>query len=99
MHYIIEFSYVLPNISALYTQSGWYRQTPLPQRLCTRWDAQVVEDEEHFLFHCPQYHQLRQTICEGLLADIVDIKSLFDSDTAIKKLSRYIVDSLKLGRH
>ena len=62
-------------------------------------DAQVVENEEHFLFNCPQYHQLRQTICEGLLADNVEIKSLFDSDTAIKKLTRYIFDSLKLRNH
>ena len=80
-------------------ETGRNKQTPLPQRLCTRCDAQVMEDEEHFLFHCPQYHQLRQTICEGLLADDVDMKSLFDSDTAIKKLSRYIVDSLKLRRN
>ena len=74
-----------------------YRQTPLPQRLCTRCDAQVVEDEEHFLFHCPQYHQLRQTICEGLLADNVDMKSLFDSDTAIKNFPDIFLIALNWG--
>ena len=38
----------------------------LEQRLCVPCDLGVVEDEFHFMFYCPCYHELRMSLFETI---------------------------------
>ena len=42
------------------------RKTPVPQRICKLCQIDQVEDEEHFIIHCPYYHNERKTLYEQL---------------------------------
>ena len=73
-------------------ETGRYRQTPVPQRLCKQCDLNAVEHEQHFLFQCPRY----DTIRHNRMGELDDIDSCFRSDTSIRNLSLNILDCLKL---
>ena len=73
-------------------ETGRYRQTPVPQRLCKQCDLNAVEHEQHFLFQCPRYDIIRH----NRMGELDDIDSCFRSDTSIRNLSLYILDCLKL---
>ena len=45
---------------------GRYKGIPEEQRLCVLCDLNVVEDEYHFLFHCPVYCELRNCLFEKI---------------------------------
>ena len=36
-------------------ETGRFRKTPLPERLCGQCNNQSIEDEKHFLLHCNAY--------------------------------------------
>ncbi len=40
---------------------GRYRQKPLADSLC-QFCVNEIEDEKHFIFSCPQYEDLRESI-------------------------------------
>ena len=51
--YLAQFrSGILP----LRVETGRFRNEPLSLRKCTFYDQESVEDEFHFIFHCPKYN-------------------------------------------
>ena len=48
----------------LAVEVGRYKSIPEEDRLCTICDLGVVEDEFHFVFHCPLYDSLRNVLFE-----------------------------------
>ncbi len=62
---------------------GRYRQKPLPDRLC-QFCVNEMEDEKHFIFICPQYEDLRESIraigkAENITEDTVLLNYLMNS--------------------
>ena len=45
--------------SKLNIESGRYRNIERSERICTLCNANVIEDEYHFIIECPQYKDLR----------------------------------------
>ena len=50
----------------LAVEVGRYTGIPEEQRLCVVCDLGVVEDEFHFMFHCPLYNNLRLSLFEKM---------------------------------
>ena len=50
----------------LAVEVGRYTGIPEEQRLCVVCDLGVVEDEFHFMFHCPMYNNLRLSLFEKM---------------------------------
>lgn len=46
---------------------GRFKGIPEHLRLCEFCDLQVVEDEFHFVFYCPLYCDLRNSLFESIL--------------------------------
>ena len=51
-------------ILSIEVEVGLYRQTPLADRLC-QFCVNEIEGEKHFIFICPQYEDLRESIRES----------------------------------
>jgi hypothetical protein len=49
-------------ILPLKIETGRYTGMPVEQRLCQLCDLGEIENERHFLFHCPLYSDLRNTV-------------------------------------
>ena len=71
-------------ILPLHLETGRYRGTPEEERVCVYCNMDI-ENEFHFLFYCPLYHELRSRLfdkCENLdllwLNDADRLKWLFD---------------------
>ena len=45
---------------------GRFRGLPEEERLCLLCDLGVIEDEFHFIFHCPLYNDLRCILFERI---------------------------------
>ena len=50
----------------LAVEVGRFRGTPVEERLCLLCDLGIVEDELHFVFHCPLYGELRNILFEKI---------------------------------
>ena len=50
----------------LAVEVGRYTGIPEEQRLCVLCDLGVVEDEIHFVFHCPLYNDVRKYLFEKM---------------------------------
>ena len=62
---------------------GRYRQKPLADSLC-QFCVNEIEDEKHFIFSCPQYEDLRESIraigkAENITEDTVLLNFLMNS--------------------
>ena len=75
----------------------------IPQRYCIfctqNHNTNTVEDEEHVLFHCPEYDTCRQEYPDLLLGNM-SIKNISDSDnqeTIAKLLWKIRMTRIKLG--
>ena len=56
----------------LNVETGRYAKPPLPlhERICTLCDKMHIEDEKHFLMHCPLYSDIREELFERVLEKI-----------------------------
>ena len=51
-------------ILPLRVETGRFKNEPLSERKCTFCDQESVEDEFHFILHCPKYNIERQNLLE-----------------------------------
>ena len=63
-------------ILPLHIETGRFRAIDPENRLCSVCDTQQVEDEIHFLFHCPLYNQQRVLWLNKLKSEVVDFDTL-----------------------
>jgi hypothetical protein len=79
---------------SLNIETGRYNSTPREQRLC-KFCPSSVEDEKHFILHCPKYQNIRNsynTLFQGirtdddLIREILDPKDLFKTKQICKFL-------------
>ena len=56
-------------ILPLSIETGRYTDVPVDYRLCVFCQSNCVEDEEHFLFTCTQYNDIRLDLWEKVLPD------------------------------
>ena len=55
--------------------TGKWSKIPLEQRLCTLCDKQEVESEIHFIFDCPYYKHLRETMIQNMKEDNINFNN------------------------
>jgi hypothetical protein len=79
---------------SLNIETGRYNSTPCEQRLCT-FCLSLVEDEKHFILHCPKYQNIRNSYNtlfqsirtdDDLIREILDPKDLFKTKEICKFL-------------
>ena len=68
-------------ILPLRIETGRYVGEKPNERLCKICDSQQIEDETHFLLHCPFYSVLRNTLFSSL--EHADLDQLSDTDKTI----------------
>jgi hypothetical protein len=75
----------------LRVETGRYNNTPYAHRVCTRCDEDLVEDEQHVLFECHSFADLRDTTFTNLYNDIAfgDVRALMCTAN-YRDLARYI---------
>ena len=79
---------------SLNIETGRYNSTPREQHLC-KFCPSSVEDEKHFILHCPKYQNIRNsynTLFQSIITDddlirgILDPKDLFKTKQICKFL-------------
>ena len=53
-------------ILPLTVEVGRFNSVPEDERLCTLCNLNVIEDELHFVFHCPLYDEARQFLFQKM---------------------------------
>lgn len=82
----------------LHIETGRYVSRPVEQRLCRNCELGAIENELHFIFHCPKYNDIRD-IYIGPNADNSDIDNLFDifsNYNRTRQLANYITKAMLL---
>ena len=80
----------------LHIETGRFNDTPVHERICKLCDSNMVEDEKHFILHCPKYTLLiypKQTNFQPCLQIIADslqssLKTLINLDLILLMLAR-----------
>ena len=49
-------------ILPLKIETGRYDNTPVDERICVQCESEAVENEQHFVLHCPKYVNLREVL-------------------------------------
>jgi hypothetical protein len=68
------------SVHSLNIETGRYNSTPREQRLC-KFCPSSVEDEKHFILHCPKYQNIRNsynTLFQSIRTDDDFIREIFD---------------------
>ena len=80
-------------ILPLRVETGRFKNEPLSERKCMFCDQESVEDEFHFILHCPKYNIERQNLLEIYLSNLVGdnvakLNALMQQ--AVRPLAKYI---------
>ena len=68
-------------------ETGRYNQTPRNDRFCHDCNSGIIEDEFHFLFHCPKYSFPREKFYNQIQQDFVYFNQLSYRDLVIKLMN------------
>ena len=80
----------------LMIEKGRYINKPRDERLCINCTNNVVENEPHFVFHCPKYEDLRDYIFyDSGRTDIENFKVIFSEKQKTKQLAEFIIEAFK----
>lgn len=75
-------------------ETGRFNNIPVDNRLCEFCSLRQVEDESHFMFHCPFYDQLRKSfipeVCDVNMSDQDKWTFIFEHRKIIKVTAVYI---------
>lgn len=69
---------------------GRFKGTPAYLRLCEFCDLQVVEDEFHFVFYCPLYCDLRNSLFESIQLKNPDIFWKYEGEILCWLFENYV---------
>ena len=91
-------------ILPLRIETGRYVGEKPNERLCKICDSQQIEDETHFLLHCPFYSVLRNTLFSSV--EHADLDQLSDTDKTIvlminspRQTANYLVGAYEKLKH
>ena len=73
----------------LMTEIGRYNQTTKDNRHCPFCGCIVIEDDFHFLFHCPTCSMITQLPINGLIDELMNYSNYFINIQFIKYISAY----------
>ena len=68
-------------------ETGRYNQTSRNDRLCPICNSGIIEDEFHFLFHCPKYSIPREKFYNQIQQNFVDFNQLSYTELIIKLMN------------
>ena len=71
----------------LMTETGRYNQTSRNDRFCPVCNSGMIEDEFHFLFHCPKYSILKGKFYNQIRQTFVDVNQLSYTELIIKLMN------------
>ena len=71
----------------LMIETGRYNQTSRNDRLCPICNSGIIEDEFHFLFHCPKYSIPREKFYDQIQQNFVDFDQLSYTELIIKLMN------------
>ena len=71
----------------LLIETGRCNQTPCNDRFCPDCNSGIIEDEFHFLFHCPKYSIPREKFYNQIQQDFVYFNQLSYADLMIKSMN------------
>ena len=71
----------------LMIETGRYNQTSRNDRLCPICNSGIIEDEFHFLFHCPKYSIPREKFYNQIQQNFVDFNQLSYTELIIKLMN------------
>ena len=87
----------------LMIETGRYNQTSHNDRFCPICNSGIIEDEFHFLFHCPKYSIPREKFYNQIQQNFVDFNQLSYTELIIKLMNsqNFSINShlLKLSHH
>ena len=72
------------NNHKLMIETGKYNQTPHNDRFCAVCNSGIIEDEFHFLLHCPKYSIPSEKFYNQIQHNFVDFNQLFCTELIIK---------------
>ncbi|CAG2208135.1 unnamed protein product [Mytilus edulis] len=75
-------------------EKGRVRNIPVERRTCKMCDTNSVEDEIHFLIHCPKYTEKRNKLFENICVTFRNISGLSDTDKLCELLSNHKLSKL-----
>ena len=65
-------------------ETGRYNQTSRNDRFCPIYNSGIIEEEFHFLFHCPKYSIPREKFHNQIERNLVDFNQLPYKELIIK---------------
>ena len=68
-------------------ETGRYNQTSRNDRFCPICNSGIIEDEFHFLFHCPKYSIPREKFYNQIQRNLVDLNQLSYTELIIKLMN------------
>ena len=71
----------------LMIETGRYNQTSRNDRFCPICNSGIIEDEFHFLFHCPKYSIPREKFYNQIQQNFVDFNQLSYTELIIKLMN------------
>ena len=71
----------------LMIETGRYNQTSRNDRFCPICNSGIIEDEFHFLFHCPKYSIPREKFYNQIQHNFVDFNQLSYTELIIKLMN------------
>ena len=71
----------------LMIETGRYDKTPHNDRFCPVCNSGIIEDEFHFLFHCPKYSIPREKFYNQIQQNFVDFNQLSYTELIIKLMN------------
>ena len=94
-------------ILPLYIETGRYQATPEENRICTMCSLGEVESEAHFLFYCPFYDDLRESIfykmfdkCPEVIWERDEFRMKWLFEEGVSEISNFIRKAwIKRRRH
>ena len=75
------------NNNKLMIETGRYNQTPHNDRFCPVCNYGIIEDEFHFLLHCPKYSIPREKFYNQIQHNFVDFNQLSSTELLIKLMN------------
>ena len=71
----------------LMIETGRYNQTSRNDRFCPICNSGIIEDEFHFLFHCPKYSIPREKFYNQIQQNFVDFNQLSYTELMMKLMN------------
>ena len=78
-------------------EKGRHQNIDRDRRKCTMCDLDLVEDENHFILHCPAYTNIRTEILHNKAMDSIEAGNLLDVDPLV--ITKYLREAMKVRDH